>query len=124
MWLYYMVAFTILPLLESYPQVHSPFVQSCRFFSITSHHWPACNAVLRGLKAVSQQTCTPLPAACELYLAGAAVEGKVDDFPLTWRIIEEEQINEILWDEQQDSEPLGTELGQLISKWSAQSLAV
>lgn len=66
MWLYYMVAFTILPLLESYPQVHSPFVQSCRFFSITSHHWPACNAVLRGLKAVSQQICTPLPAACEL----------------------------------------------------------
>lgn len=55
MWFYYMSAFAMLPLLEDHTRILAPFVQSCRFFYRASH-WPACNAVLEGLRAVSQQT--------------------------------------------------------------------
>lgn len=121
-WLYYLPAFTLLLLLDTHPRAHKPFVQSCRFFHNTSRHWPACDAVLKGLKAVSQQTGTTLPQACELYLEGANKDGKLDDFPLTWRVMEETEMTEILSDDARDSEPIGVELGLLISRWSAHSL--
>lgn len=52
--------------------------------------------MLKGIKAVAQQTGTPLPPACELYLAGANGDGKVEDFPLTWSIMLEAEVAEML----------------------------
>lgn len=122
MWFYYMGAFAMLPLLGDHARIHAPFVQSCRFFYKASH-WPACNAVLEGLKAVSQQTGRALPQACELYMMKPSTSPKANNFPVSWRIKEEVEITEILLDDDQDSENIGMELGDIIARWSACSLA-
>lgn len=121
--LHYMNAFNLLTVLENHPEVHPLFAASCRFFFNISAYWPATNAMLKGIRAFVEQTGTRLPQDCQLYMVDATMSHVSGDLPISWVRTNDVGIVELVGDDSQDSQHVGLELGRLITRWSATSLA-
>jgi hypothetical protein len=115
----YATSMTLVSLLHD-RNVHEIFGRACAILYYTAQHFPLCRYILEGLKALAWSLKLTLPPKVLQYIenVGLAREN-YRDIPLAFAIPQHDSIRGILSGGDDDLAETSTQLGGLLSKWSA-----
>lgn len=103
-------------------KTHEPFVAACIIMHATSEDFPMARLILQGNKALCWTLSKLIPPAALPYLEfNAEAKESLRDIPLAFALPQVGAVRGLLFDEDADTQNLGTEMGMLLSKWSALS---
>jgi hypothetical protein len=96
-------AFTLVFMLQDYPETHAPFTQACAALFKFWQCWPCPAPMLHELQALAQQLNIPLPPESMRYFSAVKVHrGSVEDLPFSWVLPSHTDLEELFSDDGQD----------------------
>jgi hypothetical protein len=121
------VAFALVPVLDD-SRTHDAFARACKIIDASARDIPISTYVLQGVQALAWALKIKIPAAAAKYLDGtgeASGEKELRDLPVALRIPYLDASGNVARPEGPgtDVAAQGAELGVLLARWSALSIA-
>jgi hypothetical protein len=119
------VALALVPVLDD-TRTHDMFARACKIIDASARDFPISTYVLQGIQALAWAMKVNIPAAAAPYVENtndAFGEQELRDLPVALRIPYLDAAGNVTPDDGRNATAQGAELGVLLSKWSAMSLA-
>jgi hypothetical protein len=109
-------------------RTHDMFARACKVIEASARDFPISTYVLQGIQALAWATKVKIPAAAAGYLEGGAAgdafgERELRDLPVALRIPYLDAAGNAAPGEGGEVAAQGAELGVLLARWSAMSIA-
>lgn len=120
------VALALVPVLDD-TRTHDMFARACEIIDASSRDFPISTYVLQGIQALAWVLKVKIPPTAAAHLESSASDGigeqELRDLPVALRIPYLDVAGNVAPGDGKDAAAQGAELGVLLSKWSAMSLA-
>jgi hypothetical protein len=119
---FYNPSLTLTSMLQD-PRSHDLFTRACFALRQTARDYPMSRFILQGLQALAWSLKQPIPPSAQRWIDSVGSQkDELRDVPMGFVIPQYDEIRQLLSDDEHDSSQIGSELGTLISKWSAMTI--